>query len=194
HRGANLRSERAMPDPNPLAGKALSYLIGGDGPQTGQEGRITETGYGVGPARFGLSVGYCNLRREDGEPPEYAPYLPHDDIYRKFGEGRPGPDHPGYDRNIVEQVDLCRQLGHKVVEHDNPDSYSISSVMHAVGLSQQRGRGTTGAGATPTAQVLTTLISAFGGLELTAKIDRAVRAMDAISAATQEAASSPLAR
>ena len=43
----------------------------------------------------------------------------------------------------------------------------------------------TGSGATKTAQVLTALIGAFGGLGLTAKIDRGIKAVNAIAAATQ---------
>jgi hypothetical protein len=43
----------------------------------------------------------------------------------------------------------------------------------------------TGAGATPTAQVLTALIAGFGGLGLTAKVDRGIQAMNAVAASAQ---------
>src|SRR5271165_6842377 len=104
-----------MQDLSPLAGKALDYLIGADGPQVGREGRITETPFGVGLAAVGVSIAYCNLRREDGEPPDYGPYLALDDIYRKYGEGRPDPEGPGFDRNVIEQLDRCKQFGHTLV-------------------------------------------------------------------------------
>ena len=44
-----------------------------------------------------------------------------------------------------------------------------------------------GAGATPTAQVLTALIGAFGGLGLTAKIDRGLQALNAVATSVQNA-------
>jgi hypothetical protein len=128
-------------DPNPLAGMALDYLLGADGPQRGKAGRITETPFGEGPAALGRSIAYCNLRREDGEPPEFGPYLPHDDIFAQFGEGRPDPKGQGFLRNIVEQLDHCRGLGHTLVEEDNPDSYPPAAVMRGVELAQQRGLG-----------------------------------------------------
>jgi peptidoglycan hydrolase-like protein with peptidoglycan-binding domain len=127
--------------PNPLSGMPLDYLIGADGPQGGTAGRITETPFGVGPAAAGSSVGYCNLRREDGEPEEYGPYLSHDDIFAQYKEGRPDPQGQGFQRNIVEQLDRCRQLGHTLVEEDNPDSYELPAVMLGVDLAQQRGLG-----------------------------------------------------
>jgi hypothetical protein len=129
--------------PNPLAGKALDYLIGADGPQRGKEGRITETPFGVGPSAVGRSIAYCNLRREDGEPPTYRPYLPHDDIYEQYGEGRPNPKGQGFRRNIIEQLDRAKQLGHTLVEEDNPDSYPSSAVMLGLDLAQERGLGVT---------------------------------------------------
>jgi hypothetical protein len=93
---------------NPLAGRPLDYLIGADGPQSGKDDRITETSYGVRPAARGISISYCNLRREDGEPAAYGPYLSHDDIYRQYHEGRPDPAGQGFERNIVEQLDGCK--------------------------------------------------------------------------------------
>jgi hypothetical protein len=120
---------------------ALDYLIGADGPQRGKDGRITETPFEEGPAERGPSIAYCNLRREDGEPREFGPYLPHDDIFAQFGEGRPDPAGPGFLRNIVEQLDRCKALGHTLVEEDNPDSYPLPAVMRGVELAQQRGLG-----------------------------------------------------
>jgi lysozyme family protein len=123
---------------NPLAGLALDYLIGAEGPQSGKEDRITETPYGEPPVALGPSIAYCNLRREDGEPAEYGPYLPHDDIYREYHEGRPDPAGQGFERNIVEQLDRCKELGHTLVEQDNPDSYPLYAVLRAIDLAQQR--------------------------------------------------------
>jgi hypothetical protein len=127
--------------PNSLAGLPLDYLIGADGPQHGTAGRVTETPFGEGPAANGPSIAYCNLRREDGEPPEFGPYLPHDDIFAEFREGRPDPQGPGFLRNIVEQLDNCKRLRHSLVEQDNPDSYPLSAVMHGIELAQERGLG-----------------------------------------------------
>src|SRR5947209_14526246 len=118
--------------PNLLAGETLDYLIGADGPQHGKQDGITETPFGVGPAALGRSIAYCNLRREDGEPPEYGPYLPHDDIYDQYGERRLDPQGQGFRRNIVEQLDRCNRLGHTLVEEDNPDFYTLYSVMLCV--------------------------------------------------------------
>src|SRR5262245_52672377 len=86
-----------------------------------------------------MSVAYCNLRREDGEPPEYGPYLPHDDIFAQYGEGRPDPAGDGFGRNIIEQLERCKAQGHTLVEEDNPDSYALAAVLRAVELAQQRG-------------------------------------------------------
>jgi hypothetical protein len=124
-----------------LAGKALDYLIGADGEQRGKEGRVTETPFGVKPAPLGISIAYCNLRCEDGEPPKYGPYLPHDDIFEQYGEGRPNPEAAGFERNIVAQLDRCKKLGHALVEEDNPDSYSLSAVMLGINRAQDRGLG-----------------------------------------------------
>ena len=127
---------------SPLAGLPLDYLIGADGPQSGKGDLITETPYGVRPAAGGgCSIAYCNLRREEGEPAEYGPYLPHDDIYHQYHEGRPDPAGHGFERNILEQLDRCKELGHTLVEQDNPDSYPLYAVLRGLDLAQQRGLG-----------------------------------------------------
>jgi hypothetical protein len=87
-------------------------------------------------AERGVSIAYCNLRREDGEPIEFGPYLPHDDIFEQFGEGRPDPGGSGFLRNIVEPLERC-----KVQDHTLADSYPLLAVMHGVELAQQRGLG-----------------------------------------------------
>ena len=79
------------------------------------------------------------LRCEHGEPDEYRPYLLHDDIYKQYGEGCPDPAGPGFVRNITEQLDRCKQLGHTLVEEDNPDSYPLDAVKLGIDLAQQRG-------------------------------------------------------
>jgi uncharacterized protein (TIGR02594 family) len=127
--------------PNPLAGLPLDYLIGveDDDPPPGQAGRVTEMPYEAGPAANGISIGYCNLRCEAGEPDEYGPYLPHDELFKEYPEGRPDPQGTGFRRNIVEQLDHCKRQGHSIVEQDNPDSYDLAAVMHAVDLACERG-------------------------------------------------------
>lgn len=124
-----------------LAGLPLDYLIGADGSLQGAENRITETPFGAKPAALGKSIAYCNLRREDGEPDEYGPYLAHDDIFREYGEGRPDPEGPGFRRNLTEQLDHCKRLGHTLVEQDNPDSYPLSAVLLGISLAENRGLG-----------------------------------------------------
>ena len=107
-----------------LAGKALDYLIGANGSLQGDEVRVTETPFGAPPAMRGVSIAYCNLRREEGEPPAYGPYLEHDDIFREYGEGRPDPSGEGFRSNLIEQLDHCKRLGHTLVEQDNPELVS----------------------------------------------------------------------
>src|SRR3984893_356736 len=126
---------------NPVAGLPLDYLIGADGPQSGKDDRITEPPHGVGPAAVGISFSYCNLRREAGEPAAYGPYLSHDDIYRQYHEGRPDPAGQGFERNIVQQLDRSRELGHTLVEKDDPDSDPRTAVVRGLDLAQQRGLG-----------------------------------------------------
>src|SRR5271166_1753896 len=65
----------------------------------------------------------------------------HDDIYKQYSEGRPDPAGPGFVRNITEQLDRCKQLGHTLVEEDNPDSYPLDAVKLGIDLAQQRGLG-----------------------------------------------------
>jgi hypothetical protein len=79
--------------PNPLADLPLDYLIGveDDDPPAGQAGRVTEMPYEAGPAANGISIGYCNLRCEAGEPDQYGPYLPHDELFKEYPEGGPTP-------------------------------------------------------------------------------------------------------
>ena len=96
---------------------------------------------GSGLPPRGCSIAYCNLRREEGEPAEYGPYLPHDDIYHQYHEGRPDPAGHGFERNILEQLDRCKELGHTLVEQDNPDLYPLYAVLRGLDLAQQRGLG-----------------------------------------------------
>jgi peptidoglycan hydrolase-like protein with peptidoglycan-binding domain len=113
---------------NPFAGLPLDYLIGKDGGTIGQAGRVAVVGYDVdAPPSLGSSIGYCNLRREDGEPDEFGPYLPHDDLWNEYPEGRPDPAGPGFVKNIHSQCDRRRRL-FPAVEFDNWDSYRIEDV------------------------------------------------------------------
>lgn len=56
-------------------------------------------------------------------------------------------------------------------------AYAILSILQGVGVAGTA----TGTNATTTGQILTTLIGAFGGLGLTAKIDRVVQTLGAIA-------------
>ena len=56
-------------------------------------------------------------------------------------------------------------------------AYAVLSILQAVGVAGTA----TGTTATPTGQILTTLIAAFGGLGLTAKIDRVLQTLGLIA-------------
>lgn len=125
---------------NPMSGRPLHYLIGYDGDPPGQDGvaTVVPLDCDVVP-KLGLGVGYCNLRVEAGEPKEFAPYLPHDDLWREYPEGRPDPNGPGFIRNIGGQLDRRRAHGFAFVELDNPDSFPIAAVIGAIDLAAARG-------------------------------------------------------
>ena len=124
-----------------LAGKALDYLIGANGPLQGDEDRVTETPFAAPPAARGVSIAYCNLRREEGEPPAYGPYLEHDDIFREYGEGRPDPSGKGFRRNLLEQLDLCSARSH-ASRAGHPDVSALrGSARHQPGAGTRARRG-----------------------------------------------------
>jgi hypothetical protein len=57
-------------------------------------------------------------------------------------------------------------------------AYAVLSILQAAGVAGTA----SGTAATTTGQILTTLITAFGGLGLTAKVDRAAQALGLIAA------------
>lgn len=129
------------PDPaavNPLAGKPLDYLIGASA-QQGKAGRITEVGYGEEKPKLGEAIGYVNLRAEGGKPAAFAPYLPADDIEKKYGEGRPDPRYAGWEKNLRAQLDRRRAQGFSYCELDNCDSYDVATCLRAISIAQQLG-------------------------------------------------------
>ncbi len=122
---------------NPLAGKPIRYKIGTDNPGPGRLGEILEVSYDIeAPPPVGLAIAYGNLRREDGEPSAYGPYLPHDELWDEYPEGRPDPAGPGFERNVKEQCQRRRRQGFSIIELDNWDSFKIPDVMQALAIAE----------------------------------------------------------
>src|SRR5262249_34531954 len=80
---------------NPLAGKALHYLIGADSAGEGRADQVTEVPYGAKPAKRGISIAYCNLFDEHNTG-RYGPYLHTSDTARDYNEGQIDPRGPGW--------------------------------------------------------------------------------------------------
>lgn len=118
---------------NPLAGKALRYLIGADSAGDGSTNWVTVAPYGEPPARRGISIGYCNLFDEENTG-RYKPYLHTSDTASDYGEGQIDPRGPGWLRNLNEQFARRRDQQFEYIELDNPDAYSIDDVMGAISL------------------------------------------------------------
>jgi hypothetical protein len=120
----------------------LRYVIGADDGGSGVVGVATEVAWDcdVRPPK-GEAVGYCNLLDErygDGNR-SYAPYLPQSGTSEDYDEGLIDPAGPGFDRNLRDQFKRRLDAGFKYVELDNPDSYSLATVLHANDLAAQYG-------------------------------------------------------
>jgi hypothetical protein len=118
---------------NPLAGKPLRYLIGGNSGQGG-DGEVTMVSYSTNsPVRHGISIAYCNLFDEHNTG-KYGPYLRTSDTAAQYGEGQIDPRGPGWEKNLREQFERRRKAGFEYVELDNPDAYGIKDVLGAIEL------------------------------------------------------------
>ncbi len=125
---------------NPLAGVPLRYLIGADGVIAGKDGELFFCGYDARtPPAKGLRGKYLNLYREDGEPPEYGPYLTKTRTAAEYDEGVPDPAGMGFWRNVNEQ--LAAAAGFDVIETDNRDAYRNSAVRQVFDRAAARGLG-----------------------------------------------------
>src|SRR5262245_59690757 len=126
---------------NPYSGLALDYLIGADSIQSARPGRVVEGGYDVvSPPLLGSSITYVNMRAEAGRPERYAPYVePPDDIEQEYGEGKPDPAGPGWDKNLRDQFTLRRAHNWPAVELDNMDSYTVADCLRAIDLAASYG-------------------------------------------------------
>src|SRR5262245_55297044 len=126
---------------NPYSGLALDYLIGADSIQSARPGRVVEGGYDVvSPPLLGLAIAYANMRAEQGRPERYAPYVdPPDDIEQEYGEGKPDPNGPGWEKNLRDQFTLRRAHNWPAVELDNMDSYTVADCLHAIDIAASYG-------------------------------------------------------
>jgi hypothetical protein len=124
---------------NPLEGRPLRYLIGGNDSYPGRSDEVVELSYDARklPAA-GIGIKYCNLFLEKygkmtaAERAAYAPYLPDDDVSSEYEEGRIDPAGQGWDKNLSEQFTRAHKQGFTIVELDNPDSYRLEDVLDAV--------------------------------------------------------------
>lgn len=124
---------------NPLAGKALRYLIGAESVGMGDPGMITVVPYDHKPVRNGWSVGYCNLLEETTKAGRYPPYINLTDTAKEYDERVIDPRGLGWTRNLTEQFALRKQQGFEYIELDNPDAYSIKDVLGAIDAAQLYG-------------------------------------------------------
>src|SRR5262245_54641426 len=123
-----------------LAGLALLYLIGADGPIEGKEGALVEVGYDEGLPQRGVGVGYCNLFDEKNSG-RFPPYRKPTDTAAEYQEGVPDEAGPGFEENLKAQFKRRKQQGFRYVELDNPDAYPLAAVMRATALAESYGLG-----------------------------------------------------
>jgi hypothetical protein len=129
----------ALPGTNPLAGKALRYLIGTESAGAGRDNEVTMVSYGTSaPVKHGISLAYCNLFDELNTG-RYGPYLHTSDTAAQYHEGQIDPRGPGWEKNLREQFERRRKQGFEYVELDNPDAYSIKDVIGAIELAASYG-------------------------------------------------------
>jgi hypothetical protein len=117
----------------------LRYLIGAEGVGPGIEGQVTEVPWDDDtlPPR-GEAIGYCNLLDErygDGHR-GYAPYLHQEGTSADYNEGLIDPNGQGFDKNLHDQFTRRHNSGFVFVELDNPDSYPLHAVLHAIDVAQ----------------------------------------------------------
>jgi hypothetical protein len=124
----------SLPEANPLAGKALRYLIGTEASGAGGDSEVTMVSYSASaPVKYGISIAYCNLFDELNTG-RYGPYLHTSDTAAEYGEGQIDPRGPGWEKNLREQFERRKRQGFEYVELDNADAYSIGDVIGAIEL------------------------------------------------------------
>lgn len=123
---------------NPLAGKPLHYLIDKDSDQ-GADGVITEVGFDATRApQKGIAAKYGNLLDQD--PCKcFGPYLKPSDTAQQYGERVIDPKGKGWHNSLIRQFNRAIAQGFRIMELDNPDSYSIAANLDALDLAQKFG-------------------------------------------------------
>lgn len=107
----------------------LRYIIGRDNP-AGEDGCITMCSFSTDTAPVrGIAAYYVNLFVEEGQLPQYGPYLRPNDTARQYSEGMPVPSGEGFRKNLVRQLNKVVRLGGKYIETDNRDAYLNSVVL-----------------------------------------------------------------
>lgn len=122
-----------VPPANILEGKPLRYLIGADAAGQGREDEVTVASYDAPPARYGISIGYCNLFDENNTG-RYGPYLHTSGTAAQYNEGQIDPRGRGWDKNLREQFERRRKQGFAFIELDNTDAYAVQDVIGAIDL------------------------------------------------------------
>lgn len=124
---------------NPLAGKALRYLIGADADGIAiQPEFVTVLPYDyIKPIRNpDYVIGYCNFFDEKNTG-KLGPYLRNSDTAKEYGEGQIDPKGPGWNKNLTEQFQRRHNQGIAYIELDNPDAYDIKDVLGAIELASK---------------------------------------------------------
>jgi hypothetical protein len=135
----DLQNRNPASSPDALEGKRLRYLIGTETSGSGRDDEVTEVSYDTAePARYGVSIAYCNLFDEHNTG-RYGPYLHSSDTAAEYNEGQIDPRGPGWEKNLREQFERRRRQGFEYVELDNPDAYSIKDVIGAIDLAASYG-------------------------------------------------------
>ena len=135
---AELAPEATAANGNPLAGKALRYLIGADAGYAIDPDAVTEVGYDAPKPATGTCIAYCNLFDER------TPAITVRTCIRptppgNTARGRSIRSGPGWDRNLREQFERRKRQGFRYVELDNPDAYPVRDVLRAVDLAASYG-------------------------------------------------------
>ncbi|MEY4747579.1 MAG: hypothetical protein RLZZ416_628 [Candidatus Parcubacteria bacterium] len=126
-----------------LAGKPLSYLIGGGGGGD-TRGRVVETQFFGSKSQCGNAdacIGYVNMFTQGQTAGKYGPYLPRTGTGNQYKEDRPDPRGPGFKQNLQGQFTHYKNQNIPYVEMDNQDGYSLEANKEAMDLAQQNGLG-----------------------------------------------------
>lgn len=118
----------AKPKPQEDLCLPMQYLIGQDNPK-GKVGYITLCSYDTTVApKLGIPAYYLNAFVEEGQLPEYSPYLDTSDTAYRYKEGMADPDYLGFHENIRRQAEKIQHMKGWLVEVDNRDAYKNSVI------------------------------------------------------------------